>query len=758
MRTAPTLFPPGLPRETSSPLSPSWDTLQELAYKIISFELSEEELLSQQQVEIFREFLTMLNFLGPEATEGTMVKTTLKMLFSKFSDPHTSLACVGVGKTTAQPCTVGATKWNGCCGHHQDQSLARVFPSKSLTRFNQCSLTGETLSSSSTVLQCISCPRQVSMVRAVAEFSFSSLEDEQDFASKLAGPLRFCVHCLGARFGWVKVFGQLTVDNFKLSDVVPLPLHEQCTSPTTMGEAFRRATRFQIRVPASLARNAPPLQATAEQLMQTIAKKRGTTNAEMRAGAQEAMDQQNQAAVSRLLSEPGGARLLSEPSGAVVAPRSHQRADPAPDPRRVLFGDAGPGAERLAAPSFAQPQEFNRFEMRLREEFQAQYQQQTARQEKMMTDMVKSLEAKIATLSSVPSSGENFASLTPPPDPESSSEEPSDMYGFKVSEPGHTYHPRFAGAEDYTGTELSAKHKALRRDAVGQDRLDKSDQLKRLPEHRDTGASKFMIGDISVEGTSTKLGVADKLLWDRYAAARITRFTNLLIAADGVYAEAHAQGWFRINARLVIGRYQFLYAVADYLTNVRFPTEQWPVVWRVMARTTVLQFDNRGFNKLLSFDRELLALVPDTGSHSLFPSDQLKLFAQEKFNPDVLVQVHSLMRGASDLDSALTSEDRSSSAGSTANNDQTKGGSPRAQCKACGGAHDITACKYPVRIACAQCGLPHISIKGSPRFVPCDTARSVMKAGDQAMRQLKNFKGGTLKWHEGSVDKSWTSK
>jgi hypothetical protein len=231
-----------------------------------------------------------------------------------------------------------------------------------------------------------------------------------------------------------------------------------------------------------------------------------------------------------------------------------------------------------------------------------------------------------------------------------------------------------------------------------------------------------------------------------------------LIAADGVYAKDHAQGWFRVNARLVIGRYQFLHAVADYLTNVRFPTEPWPVVWRVMARTTVLQFDNRCFNKLLSFDRELLALVPDVGSHSLFPSDQLKLFAQEKFNPDVLVQVHSLMGGSSDLDSAQTGGGENSSSGSTANDQAKSGGSPRAQCKACGGAHDTSTCKYPVRIACAQCGLPHISNKGSSRYVPCDTARSVMKAGDQAMRQLKNYKGGTLKWQEGSENKSWTSK
>lgn len=704
MRTTPTFPLPDPTKEIVSPLSPSWDSLQELAHKIISFELAEGELFSEQQVEVFHQFFTMLNFLGLEAADVTTVKASLKILFSKFSDPHTSLACVAVGKTTAQPCTVGATKWNGCCGHHQDQSLARVFPSKSLPRFNQCSLSGEQLSSSSTVLQCVSCPRQVKVDRAVAEFAFSSSDDEQDFVSKLGGPLRFCVHCLGARFEWVKIFGQLMVKNFELSDIVPLPLHEQCTSPTTMSEALRRANRFKIRVPASLQRNAPPVQATAEQLLQTIAKKRGTTNAEMRAGAQEAMDQQNQAAVSRLLSESGGIGLRpvhAGHAGPEAGPRSHPPADPASDTRRVLFGEAGPAVERLAAPSIVQPQEIKRIEMKLREELQAQYQQQSARQEKMMTDMVKTLEAKIATLSSASSSGENFASLTPPPDPESSSEEPSDMYGFKVSEPGHTYHPRFAGAEDYTGTELSAKHKALRRDAVGQDRLDKSDQLKRLPEHRETGASKFMIGDISVEGTSTKLGVADKLLWDRYAAA---------------------------------------------------------VVWRVMARTTVLQFDNRCFNKLLSFDRELLALVPDVGSHSLFPSDQLKLFAQEKFNPDVLVQVHSLMGGSSDLDSAQTGGGENSSSGSTANDQAKSGGSPRAQCKACGGAHDTSTCKYPVRIACAQCGLPHISNKGSSRYVPCDTARSVMKAGDQAMRQLKNYKGGTLKWQEGSENKSWTSK
>lgn len=166
---------------------------------------------------------------------------------------------------------------------------------------------------------------------------------------------------------------------------------------------------------------------------------------------------------------------------------------------------------------------------------------------------------------------------------------------------------------------------------MGHDRLDRSDHLKRLPEHKDPSASKVMIGDVSIEGTSTKLGIPDRILWERYASARIAKFSTLMVDAEGVYAHDHAlnnnsHGWYRVNARLLIGRYQFLYAVADYLTNVRYPTEPWPVIWRVMVRHVVLLFDNRCFNKFLSFDRGLVQLVPDSGVHTVFPTEQMKLF------------------------------------------------------------------------------------------------------------------------------------
>jgi hypothetical protein len=455
----------------------------------------------------------------------------------------------------------------------------------------------------------------------------------------------------------------------------------------------------------------------------------------------------NQGVVRDLMQDTPDGFVPSVPP-AQVQPLQNQNTN------RVLFQDAD------LSDAVARATADLRLEL---QQLQARYTGALARQDKTISDLTQAMESKLAEFQS--SSGErSFSRLVPPPDPESSSEEPVDIYGFKASEPGHTYHPRFAAAEDYTGTELSAKHKALRRDAVGQERLDRSDHLKRLPEHRDPSASKVMIGDVSIEGTSSKLGIADRTLWERYASSRVQKFSQLLVEAKGVYAGSQVfHGWYRVNARLLIGRYQFLSALIDYLTTVRYPVEEWPVIWRVLVRYVVLLFENRSFNKQLSFDRELVELVPDTGVHNAFPTPQMKFFAQERFNSDILLQVHSLLRtGVPDLDSAMPNSSGSlGSSGSTANTTDTSG-APKAGatfCKACGGqGHDLTKCTYPVRMACSSCSLPHISNKSSSRYTPCEVARKVARAGDGALRVLKSFRGGKFRWKDAEgKEEEWSS-
>ena len=162
---------------------PSLESVAQLAQCILCWEVPEGELFTRSQLIVLSCFFQHLNFFGYDQSPSEVLLPLLKAVFSKFTDPHATNSCLAVGKTTSGPCTVGATKYNGYCGHHQDQSIARVFPVHSLPRFNSCSLSGIALSSASATLKCFTCPRQVESQRAVVEFQCSSEEQEVLLAS-----------------------------------------------------------------------------------------------------------------------------------------------------------------------------------------------------------------------------------------------------------------------------------------------------------------------------------------------------------------------------------------------------------------------------------------------------------------------------------------------------------------------------------------------------------------------------------------------
>lgn len=64
-------------------------------------------------------------------------------------------------------------------------------------------------------------------------------------------------------------------------------------------------------------------------------------------------------------------------------------------------------------------------------------------------------------------------------------------------------------------------------------------------------------------------------------------------------------------------------------------------------------------------------------------------------------------------------------------------------------------CTYPVRSTCPVCFLPHVPVKGSPRFIPCEQAREVAKSGTEGLKALRSYKGGVLRWKLNGADKEW---
>lgn len=193
---------------------------------------------------------------------------------------------------------MGATEYNGYCGHHQDQAIAIIYPIHSMPRFNACSLTGVALPSASKTLKFMSCPRQAEGERAVLEFQCAlPLSKSRPWHLYWHLTRYSTLIALDPVFCWVKAFRQLTNPEFRLAHVVPLPIHPKATSPGTLAKAVRRGHNFGIVVPSSLVAEAPPWATSRSDILQTIRKKRGTTNEEKRDGARQAMNSANQGVV-----------------------------------------------------------------------------------------------------------------------------------------------------------------------------------------------------------------------------------------------------------------------------------------------------------------------------------------------------------------------------------------------------------------------------------------------------------------------------
>ena len=136
---------------------PTWGSLVQVAQSLLGFKVEEKQLFSVAQVNVtefvdavfvfvhMELFLYHLHFFGHEQQPDAEIRAVLKQVFDSFADPHALTYCAGVSKSTAAPCTVGSTKWNGYCGHHQEQTIARAFHARSLPRFNQCSLSSQAL-------------------------------------------------------------------------------------------------------------------------------------------------------------------------------------------------------------------------------------------------------------------------------------------------------------------------------------------------------------------------------------------------------------------------------------------------------------------------------------------------------------------------------------------------------------------------------------------------------------------------------------
>ena len=73
--TAPTeRHPQAVADRQSTPGDPSWDTVMELGNEILSFQVTEGQMFSDSQIEVFRQFLTQLNLLGLDAANQPLVR------------------------------------------------------------------------------------------------------------------------------------------------------------------------------------------------------------------------------------------------------------------------------------------------------------------------------------------------------------------------------------------------------------------------------------------------------------------------------------------------------------------------------------------------------------------------------------------------------------------------------------------------------------------------------------------------------------